>query len=102
MATSDKGLSYELNQIYKELKHPLYKSSTNNLWLNASNTGFKPLSIEDGVMPNLHGMSSMDAVYLLENLGLSVAVFGKGKVVHQSLKTGQFFKDNQKVTLSLL
>ena len=102
MATSDKGLSYELNQIYKVLKHPLYKSSTNNLWLNASNTGFKPLSIEDGVMPNLHGMSSMDAVYLLENLGLSVAVFGKGKVVHQSLKTGQFFKDNQKVTLSLL
>ena len=102
MATSDKGLSYELNQIYKELKHPLYKSSTNNLWLNASNTGFKPLSIEDGVMPNLHGMSSMDAVYLLENLGLSVAVFGKGKVAHQSLKTGQFFKDNQKVTLSLL
>lgn len=102
MANSDKGLSYELNQIYKELKHPLYKSSTNNLWLNASNTGFKPLSIEDGVMPNLHGMSSMDAVYLLENLGLSVAVFGKGKVAHQSLKTGQFFKDNQKVTLSLL
>jgi len=102
MATSDKGLSFELNQIYKELKHPLYKSSTNNLWLNASDTGFKPLSIEDGVMPNLHGMSSMDAVYLLENLGLSVAVFGKGKVAHQSLKTGQFFKDNQKVTLSLL
>jgi cell division protein FtsI (penicillin-binding protein 3) len=102
MATSDKGLSFELNQIYKELKHPLYKSSANNLWLNASNTGFKPLSIEDGVMPNLHGMSSMDAVYLLENLGLSVAVFGKGKVAHQSLKTGQFFKDNQKVTLSLL
>ena len=102
MATSDKGLSFELNQIYKELKHPLYQSSANNLWLNASNTGFKPLSIEDGVMPNLHGMSSMDAVYLLENLGLSVAVFGKGKVAHQSLKTGQFFKDNQKVTLSLL
>ncbi|MDG1145639.1 MAG: penicillin-binding protein [Flavobacteriales bacterium] len=102
MATSDKGLSFELNQIYKELKHPLYQSSPNNLWLNASNTGFKPLSIEDGVMPNLHGMSSMDAVYLLENLGLSVAVFGKGKVAHQSLKTGQFFKDNQKVTLSLL
>ena len=102
MATSDKGLSFELNQIYKELKHPLYQSSPNNLWLNASNTGFKPLSIEDGVMPNLHGMSSMDAVYLLENLGLSVAVFGKGKVAHQSLKTGRFFKDNQKVTLSLL
>ena len=102
MATSDKGLSFELNQIYKELKHPLYQSSPNNLWLNASNTGFKPLIIEDGVMPNLHGMSSMDAVYLLENLGLSVAVFGKGKVAHQSLKTGQFFKDNQKVTLSLL
>lgn len=102
MATSDKGLSFELNQIYKELKHPLYQSSPNNLWLNASNTGFNPLSIKDGVMPDLLGMSSMDAVYLLENLGLSVAVFGKGKVAHQSLKTGQFFKDNQKVTLSLL
>ena len=102
MATSDKGLSFELNQIYKELKHPLYQSSANNLWLNASNTGFKPLSIKDGVMPDLLGMSSMDAVYLLENLGLSVAVFGKGKVANQSLKTGQLYKDNQKVTLSLL
>jgi len=102
MATSDKGLSFDLNQIYKELKHPLYQSSANNLWLNASNTGFNPLSIKDGVMPDLLGMSSMDAVYLLENLGLSVAVFGKGKVAHQSLKTGQLYKDNQKVTLSLL
>ena len=102
MATSDKGLSFELNQIYKELKHPLYQSSANNLWLNASNTGFNPLSIKDGVMPDLLGMSSMDAVYLLENLGLSVAVFGKGKVANQSLKTGQLYKDNQKVTLSLL
>ncbi|MDA8894756.1 transpeptidase family protein [Flavobacteriales bacterium] len=102
MATSDKGLSFDLNQIYKELKHPLYQSSANNLWLNASNTGFNPLSIKDGVMPDLLGMSSMDAVYLLENLGLSVAVFGKGKVANQSLKTGQFYKDNQKVTLSLL
>jgi len=102
MATSDKGLSFELNQIYKELKHPLYQSSVNNLWLNASNTGFNPLSIKDGVMPDLLGMSSMDAVYLLENLGLSVAVFGKGKVANQSLKTGQLYKDNQKVTLSLL
>ena len=72
------------------------------MWLNASNTGFNPLSIKDGVMPDLLGMSSMDAVYLLENLGLSVAVFGKGKVANQSLKTGQFYKDNQKVTLSLL
>ena len=53
-------------------------------------------------MPDLLGMSSMDAVYLLENLGLSVAVFGKGKVANQSLKTGQLYKDNQKVTLSLL
>jgi len=102
MATSDKGLSFDLNQIYKELKHPLYQSSANNLWLNASNTGFNPLSIKDGVMPDLLGMSSMDAVYLLENLGLSVAVFGKGKVANQSLKTGQLYKDNQKVTLSLL
>ena len=102
MATSDKGLSFDLNQIYKELKHPLYQSSANNLWLNAFNTGFNPLSIKDGVMPDLLGMSSMDAVYLLENLGLSVAVFGKGKVANQSLKTGQLYKDNQKVTLSLL
>lgn len=102
MATSDKGLSFELNQIYKELKHPIYKSSEKNVWLSASNTSFKPLSIQDGVMPDLHGMASMDAIYLLENLGLSVAVFGKGKVAHQSIKKGQFFKVNQKVTLRLL
>ena len=52
-------------------------------------------------MPNLNGMASMDAVYLLENLGLQVKLNGKGKVRTQSLKAGNKIKGTNKITLSL-
>lgn len=40
-------------------------------------------------MPNLKGMSGMDAISILENLGLKVEFDGNGNVKKQSLKSGQ-------------
>lgn len=53
------------------------------------------------LMPNVVGMPAMDALSLLENLGLSVRIDGKGKVKNQSIPAGQKIKNNQQVALSL-
>ncbi|MCX2680444.1 penicillin-binding protein [Galbibacter sp. EGI 63066] len=54
-------------------------------------------------MPNVEGMSGMDAVSLLENMGLRVKVEGEGagKVKSQSVKSGESIKSNQTIVLQL-
>lgn len=53
------------------------------------------------VIPNVKGMSGMDAVALLENLGLKVQVKGIGKVKNQSLLPGNKIDKNGLITLEL-
>ncbi|HIP27425.1 MAG TPA: PASTA domain-containing protein [Flavobacteriaceae bacterium] len=50
-------------------------------------------------MPNLNGMVGMDAISLLENLGLRVSFEGSGKVKKQSLKVGEKIKKGMAITL---
>jgi len=52
-------------------------------------------------IPNLKGMSGMDAVALLENLKLKVKVIGVGKVKSQSLQPGQSIIKNATIVLEL-
>ena len=53
------------------------------------------------VMPDLKGMPAMDAVSLLENLGLQVQFSGTGEVIQQSVKAGEEIEPNQTVNLKL-
>jgi cell division protein FtsI (penicillin-binding protein 3) len=53
-------------------------------------------------IPNIVGMSGMDAVALLGNMGLKVEVIGSGTVKKQSLQPGHAFNKNQVITLELL
>ena len=52
-------------------------------------------------VPNLKGMSGMDAVALLENLGLQVEVNGNGKVKSQSVAEGTSINEVKKIVLQL-
>lgn len=52
-------------------------------------------------IPNLKGMSGMDAVAILENLGVNVEVNGNGKVKTQSVAEGTNIKEVKKVVLQL-
>jgi len=52
-------------------------------------------------IPNVKGMSGMDAVALLENLGLRVKAIGVGKVRKQSLQAGQSIAKNTTILLEL-
>lgn len=52
-------------------------------------------------IPNLKGMSGMDAVALLGNLGVRVKVIGVGKVKKQSIQPGENLAKNTIITLEL-
>ncbi|MDX1462604.1 MAG: penicillin-binding protein [Marinirhabdus sp.] len=52
-------------------------------------------------VPNVSGMAGMDAVSLLENIGLKVRVEGNGTVVSQSIPTGENIKKGQTIILKL-
>ncbi len=53
------------------------------------------------IMPDVTGLPTMDAVALLENMGLKVKVRGAGVVVKQSVPKGQKIKKNQNVELEI-
>jgi cell division protein FtsI (penicillin-binding protein 3) len=53
------------------------------------------------IMPDVTGLPTMDAVALLENMGLKVQVKGAGVVATQSIPKGQKIKKNQNVVLEL-
>lgn len=56
---------------------------------------------KENIVPNVKGMTGMDAVALLENFGLKVKIKGIGKVKQQSILPGQVFTKNQVITLEL-
>ncbi len=58
------------------------------------NRGYKTI-------PDVKGMSGMDAVALLENLGLKVSFRGSGKVKNQSIKAGDKLDKGKTITLEL-
>lgn len=95
------GSSKELNAIHQILDYPKYTASQNERWLKSDHTAFQTLEFSDDVIPDVKGMVAMDALYLLENLGLEVDLKGQGKVIKQSLKAGAKIKDNQKIALIL-
>jgi cell division protein FtsI (penicillin-binding protein 3) len=53
------------------------------------------------IMPNLKGMAAMDAIAILENMGLKVQTVGNGTVSKQSIKSGQKIKPQSIITLVL-
>ena len=52
-------------------------------------------------IPNVTGMAGMDAVSLLENLGLKVKIIGNGTVFNQSIKSGTVIKKGVQIVLKL-
>ncbi|MEM6806356.1 MAG: penicillin-binding transpeptidase domain-containing protein, partial [Bacteroidota bacterium] len=59
------------------------------------------LDLEENIIPDLKGMTSRDALNLLENMGLEVILKGIGRVRRQSLLPGYKVTDQAKITLFL-
>lgn len=82
-----------------EIKNLNRKISTQE---NNYNTYYDKLQKNQELIPNVKGMAGMDAIALLENLGMKVKAVGIGKVKNQSLKAGQEIIKNTTITLELL
>jgi len=62
---------------------------------------FKKSQKDYKLVPNVVGMSGMDALSFLENLGLKVSIKGNGKVKKQSLNVGEKISNNKEIVLEL-
>ena len=74
--------NYIINKVDKRM--PNFKSVQNSF-----NTYYTISNKEYNSIPNVKGMAGMDAISLLENLGLKVNFYGTGKVVEQSINEGE-------------
>jgi cell division protein FtsI (penicillin-binding protein 3) len=72
-----------------------YSSSAANQPVIRTNT------VREKLMPNVKGMGLKDALDLLENMGLKVAINGKGKVKTQSIAPGSLLAKGLTVILEL-
>jgi cell division protein FtsI (penicillin-binding protein 3) len=77
-------------------------------YVNAEQQGkvvqYTEMSITKGKMPDVRGMSSRDALHLLENLdkmGMRVTLVGHGKVRTQSVPPGSALEPRMRVILEL-
>ena len=88
---------------YFELPHENRSNSDWTLMQAEKDTvALLPRSLTESVVPNVKGMTLMDAVYVLENLGLNVVVSGVGKVHHQSILAGTKARNQTIKIMSLI
>jgi cell division protein FtsI (penicillin-binding protein 3) len=98
--------------VFKQIAHKIYTDTPLLDEINdlkntpkSINTGFetyyKAAREQSEKMPDLKNMSGMDAVALLENLGMKVLFKGTGKVKRQSVKAGEKLDKNVIIELTL-
>jgi cell division protein FtsI (penicillin-binding protein 3) len=61
----------------------------------------KARKMENGLVPNVMGMGVRDALYLLENSGMTVRVNGRGLVTKQSITPGTRIMKGQQIVIEL-
>ncbi|MDO6854543.1 penicillin-binding protein [Cellulophaga lytica] len=98
--------------VFKSVAHKIYATSprtdivkglaVSSKKLNGDYEAYyKSVQKKYRTVPNVRGMSGMDAVSLLENMGIKVVVKGNGKVKAQSVAQGTAVNGVSKITLEL-
>ena len=88
---TDAPLLAEINKINEE--DALVADDYENYYENAQK--------EFPEVPNVLGMAGMDAVSLLENIGLKVKIIGNGEVSKQSIVSGKRVTKGEQIILNL-
>ncbi|MDR3218469.1 MAG: PASTA domain-containing protein [Dysgonamonadaceae bacterium] len=82
-----------------------YSDKAEGKWMTAQLTDeglvMKDRKIQHNLVPNVIGMGAKDAVYALENSGLSVNLLGRGAVFSQSIISGSSISKGQTITIQL-
>lgn len=105
------GYTADIKNVLGTMKVSYRDSVSQNSWASVyaadyqrqagGNPVMKAVPVRTQVMPNVRGMGLKDAVYLLENMGLKVAVRGKGKITMQSVAPGTSLTKGITVILEL-
>jgi cell division protein FtsI (penicillin-binding protein 3) len=102
---SKSGSSKELKTVYSALNIPMDIKSDGE-WISTSSSKDSVIvtarNIKEGMVPNVVGMGLQDALYLLENKGMKVKVYGYGTVKRQSVPAGSNIRSNPYITIELL
>jgi cell division protein FtsI (penicillin-binding protein 3) len=84
---------------------PIHSSNPDNKWV-ITQTGpdivkMERRAVTENLVPNVKGMSAQDAVFILENAGMSVKLKGRGAIREQSIAPGQRIVIGERITLDL-
>lgn len=86
------GYANDIKNVFRAMNMSYKDSTAQNNWASVYAANYQPVvkatTIRQQVMPNVRGMGLKDAIYLLENMGLKVAVRGRGKITMQSVAPG--------------
>ena len=99
------GAREEVEDAMKELNLKYEKDASD--WISMSKSEeynelvSNPRPILNNLVPNVVGMGAADAVYLLESCGMYVQLYGKGRVLKQSIPNGQTVVKGATVVLTL-
>jgi cell division protein FtsI (penicillin-binding protein 3) len=95
----------DLKTIYKALGVKTAKGSYADTWAVTGDKHekvvFRAKTFAKNMVPNVKGMTAKDAVYLLENRGLTTTVQGRGVVYKQSIRPGTPLRKGQKIIIQL-
>ena len=98
------GYRADINEILKNLD-VRYRRTSDDDWVATRESGdtikLAGIKMQNGLVPDVRGMSLRDAIYLLENAGLKVRFNGKGKVLRQSPEHGARYFDDTVVSLEM-
>ena len=99
------GYSNDIKNVFNTMNMRYTDSAAQNSWTSVFANNYQPVmrgtTIRKQVMPNVRGMGLKDALYLLENMGVKVAVKGKGKINNQSIAPGTALPKGVTVILEL-
>ena len=98
------GLRDDIDEVLGNLD-VRYRRTSDDDWVVTRESGdtirLAGVKLQEGLVPDVRGMSLRDAVYLLENSGLRVKVNGKGRVTRQSPEHGARYHEGTLVSLEM-
>ena len=100
------GSTRDIRTVTTAIGYPYRDSAGDNNWSRLyAAAGKEPVLATEAtsrqIIPDVKGMGLKDALYLLENMDLRVAIRGRGKVRTQSLEPGAGFQKRETITLEL-
>ena len=99
------GFTNDIKNVYRTMNVSYTDSVAQNNWSNVYAGNYQPViktnNVRQQVMPDVKGMGLKDAIYLLENMGVKVAVRGRGKITTQSVAPGTSLAKGITVILEL-